>query len=162
MGHVHEARDPRQIRRNIQLFRTLADVDYGAGDRTGDWWLFQHLANGSREERIELERGQSQRAQAAWLARRHVESVIAEAGEPAIDLLLKLLAVAPDPSGSVAVGAGPLEDLINEHGDTVVDVVDRTARQHPEFAECLRSVYVEDGAIAPDTAARLAHWLAKG
>jgi len=33
------------------------------------------------------------------------------------------------------VGTGPLEDLINDHSDDLVDLVEQAARQSPEFAQ---------------------------
>jgi hypothetical protein len=123
------------------------------------WWLFQSLASGSRENRVDLERGESPTAQAAWAAREHVQRLIADGGESAIRAILELLAAAPDHEAIVTVGAGPLEDLINDHGDELVELVEQTARERPDFAASLRSVAVEDGRLKPATVERLARWL---
>jgi hypothetical protein len=74
-------------------------------------------------------------------------------------MILALLGPAPSDGGVIAVGAGPLEHLINEHGDEVVDEVEQAARQSPEFARALRAVAVDQGSIRASTADRLARWL---
>lgn len=112
-----------------------------------------------REDRVELERGESPRAQSAWAARERVERMVDDGGEAAIRVILELLATAPDHKGTVAVGAGPLEDLVNSHGDELVDQIEQAARQRPDFAASLRSVVVEDGSLRADTAELLARWL---
>jgi hypothetical protein len=38
------------------------------------------------------------------------------------------------------VGAGPLEDLLIEHGDSIIDRVEATAAADPRFARCLSVV----------------------
>ena len=57
-----------------------------------------------------------------------------------------------------AVGTGPLEDLVNDHGDVLVDEIEQAARQAPEFASALGSVSVEQGALRHETLQRLARW----
>src|SRR4051794_33249336 len=52
-------------------------------------------------------------------------------GDDAIPLVLALLEASAEEEASVAVGTGPLEDLINDHGDALADAVERTARQSP-------------------------------
>ena len=39
------------------------------------------------------------------------------------------------------VGAGPLEDLIEEHGDKFIDQIEREAAQSPVFKKMLASVW---------------------
>ena len=75
-------------------------------------------------------------------------------GADAIQLILALIARAPGDEGPVAVGKGPLEGLINDHGDALVDLVEQAARQSPEFAQA-----VEQGALTTESADRLARWL---
>src|SRR3954468_20506507 len=54
-------------------------------------------------------------------------------GDDAIPPVLALLEASAEEEASVAVGTGPLEDLINDHGDALADAVERTARQSPVF-----------------------------
>jgi len=66
-------------------------------------------------------------------------------GDDAIPLVLALLEASAEEEASVAVGTGPLEDLINDHGDALADAVERTARQSPLFARALGAVSLERG-----------------
>src|SRR3954469_15257480 len=55
------------------------------------WWLFQRLSTGEREDRLELERRETLRAQRAWLGYWFVEESIDRGGEEALDVVLRLL-----------------------------------------------------------------------
>ena len=124
-----------------------------------DWWLFQRMSAGPREDRVDLDRGESAGAVAAWAAHRSVHERV-DGGEPgALRLVVDLLSRAPNGAGVAAVGAGPLEDLVTQHGDALVEVIEATARRDPGFAACLGSVNVEDGTLGPETVNRLARWL---
>jgi hypothetical protein len=101
----------------------------------------------------------------------HLRKCKASWGEDAVGLILGLLDAAPGNAApgdaapgdaEVAVGAGPLEDLISEHGDELVDLIDRTARQRPDFAASLRSVSLEAGTLRTETMASLARWVHAG
>lgn len=129
-------------------------------DRTvEDWWLFQRMAAGPREDRVELDRGESPEALAAWAAYRSVHERVDGGDAGALRLVVDLLSLAPNGAGVAAVGAGPLEDLVTQHGDALVGAIEATARRNPGFAACLGSVQVEDGALGPETVNRLARWL---
>ncbi len=127
----------------------------------GDWWLFQRLSTGERADRLELDRGESSRANAAWLGYWCVEESIDRAGEEALDVVLRLLNSAPPEQGHI-VGAGPLEDLINAHGDALAGRIEELARPRPEFAACLGCVAVDDTALEPHTLSRLTRWVRTG
>lgn len=126
-----------------------------------DWWLFRTMWGGEREDRVELERGESVRAQSAWRAFEEVQSVLSEGGVDAVQLILGLLDAAPG-DAEVAVGSGPLEDLISDHGDELVDLIDRTARQRPDFAASLQSVSLAVGTLRQETMESLARWVHAG
>ena len=117
------------------------------------------MSAGERDERVELERAASPRAREAWRAYELVQQTMDIGGADAIRLILALLAGGPGDEGPVAVGTGPLEVLINDHGDDLVDLVEQAARQSPEFAQALRSVAVEQGTLTLESADRLARWL---
>jgi hypothetical protein len=125
------------------------------------WWLFRAMAGGEHEDRVELERGESVRAQRAWRAFAEVQSILRQGGEDAVGLILGLLDAATG-HAEVAVGPGPLEDLISEHGDNLVDLIDRTARQRPDFAASLQSVSLEAGTLRTETMDRLSRWVHAG
>lgn len=42
----------------------------------------------------------------------------------------------------LSVGAGPLEDLVHEHGHELLGDIEKLARGNPNFREALRGVYV--------------------
>ena len=88
-----------------------------------------------------------------------MRQTVDDGGNDAIRMILALLDTAPDGDGTVAVGTGPLEDLVNDHGDVLVDEIEQAARQAPEFASALGSVSVEQGALRHETLQRLARWL---
>jgi hypothetical protein len=117
------------------------------------------MSVGERPERIELERGESVRARKLWRAYEVVQQTMDTGGDNAIRLIVALLDAAPGDEGPAAVGPGPLEDLINEHGDDLADTLGQAARQSPEFAQALGAVAVEEGRLRPETVDRLARWL---
>ena len=123
------------------------------------WWLFRGMSVAGRGERVELQRGETLHAQEAWQAYWSVQQTMDDGGDDAIRLVLALLDAAPDDESMVLVAAGPLEDLINEHGDDLVELIEKTARQSSMFAGALESVWVDRVALRPETFDRLAPWL---
>ena len=117
------------------------------------------MSAGERGDRVELERAASPGAREAWRAYELVQQTMNIGGADAIRLIQALLATAPGDEGGVAVGTGPLEDLLNEHGNDLVDLVEQAARRSPKFAQALRLVAVEQGTLRPETTDRLARWL---
>ena len=61
------------------------------------WWLRHALGVGTRDERTELERGDSLRAARASRAWQLVQDVVDSGGGAALDLISALLAGAPRP-----------------------------------------------------------------
>src|SRR4051794_31552841 len=115
-----------------------------------DWRLFQRLSTGEREGRLELERRETLSAQRAWLGYWFVEESIDRGGEEALDVVLRLLDAAQREEEST-VGAVPLEDLVNAHGDALADRIEELARRRPNFAGCLASVALDESTLQPDT-----------
>jgi hypothetical protein len=66
---------------------------------------------------------------------------IEEEPEEAWDLILGLVARASDDDSLGWVAAGPLEDLLCEHGKTLIDRVERRARTDAKFNQCLKGVW---------------------
>lgn len=108
--------------------------------RPEDWWLFRRLNAGTREQRVDLQQGQSVDARAAQRAAEHVNDVITQGGAEAVSLITELLQSAADTDALVLVGSGPLEDLLHEHGAAVVEEVERLAAKSPRsrrrFGRC--------------------------
>jgi hypothetical protein len=128
--------------------------------RHEDWWLFHELSAGNRDQRLELDRGESPRATAAWRAWWKVDDTIEAGGREALDLVLRLLHAAPDEESAVAiVGAGPLEELVHGHGAELFDALSDLARRNPAFTAALRCVWLEHGALPADVERGLARWV---
>ena len=120
------------------------------------WWEYQRLSNGSRADRKALESGD---ARDALRARVVVNEVVDVGGSKAVEWLAVLNDAAPPGDDGVAVGCGPLEDLINEHADSVIDEIERLARRSPAFARALSHVWPASSAMAKATELRLAVWI---
>ena len=122
-----------------------------------DWWEYHRLARGSREDRKGLERGEPAGACAArWAVNARVEA----GGVAAVELVHALCRAEPVNDEGMTVGCGPLEDLVHEHGDDVIDEIEQRARLFPEFARALSHVWLEDGHVSEGTAVRLRRWIA--
>jgi len=122
----------------------------------GDWWDYQRLSRGSREERKALELGGSARARAAHDL---VDEAVQRGGSDAAELLAVLAEATPAGDDGTAVGVGPLEDLIHEHGDDLIGEIVSCARQRPQFAQALAFAWVERGHLAASTEDRLRPWV---
>jgi hypothetical protein len=64
--------------------------------------------------------------------------------EVAWDLVLTLVHTAPDDNALACVGAGPLEDLLCQHGATLIERVEAVARNDAHFVRCLAQVWGEN------------------
>ncbi|GAA4361675.1 hypothetical protein GCM10023145_38770 [Angustibacter luteus] len=120
-----------------------------------NWWEFQRRTVGSRQERRALEQGQPAEVQAADDA---VRAMVDAGGDAGVAFLRRLNDASPPHDDGETVGAGPLEDLLHEHGDSVVDAIELNARQSPSFARALSHAWLEKGHNTPAVEARLARW----
>jgi hypothetical protein len=66
---------------------------------------------------------------------------IDENPDAAWNLVLGLIARAPDDDSLGWVGAGPLEDLLCHHGEMLIDRVEQLAKADPRFKQCLAGVW---------------------
>lgn len=121
-----------------------------------NWWEYHRRARGDRDERKALSVGEPAEVCAAYEL---VSQRIDDGGTQAVQLLAALVDTAPAGDGGTTVGSGPLENLLHEHGDSVIDEVERTARRSIAFAEALSQVWLERGRLSPATEQRLAIWL---
>lgn len=121
-----------------------------------NWWEFQRRARGSRDERVALSLDEGTDL---GDARDIVDDRMLAGGTEAVELLVALNEAAPAEDGGVSVGCGPLEDLIHEHGDALIDVIDASARQNPDFAKAMSHVWLEPGHLTKETEARLSRWI---
>jgi hypothetical protein len=120
------------------------------------WWQYQRLATGSRAQRKALSVGEPAEAVAGWEA---VRDRVDAGGTDALRIVVELISTATDDTCLAAVGAGPLEDLLHEHGDSLIDAIETEARRSPPFANALASVWVAPHTLAPNTERRLGPWI---
>jgi hypothetical protein len=126
------------------------------GELCARWWDHLRLSQGDRWQRKALELGEPADACAAADT---VREWIHTGGIDAIHLIVALIETAPDDAGIASVGAGPLEDLVHEHGDVLIDDLDRLARQNPTFNQAMSSVWLAAGTLNPDAERRLRKWI---
>jgi hypothetical protein len=124
-----------------------------------DWWEHSRLSCGSREERKALSVG---RPHGPAVADEALSDLVSTGSPDVILLLADLVDAGPSRSSAVIVGTGPLEDLVHEHGDALIDELETLARRRPTFRAALSSVAIDDGAIAEGTASRIRSLLSKG
>ncbi|MFC1432486.1 DUF6869 domain-containing protein [Streptacidiphilus sp. N1-3] len=120
------------------------------------WWEGTRLASGTREERTAWNLGEPADVDAGYEAT--VER-IDQGDEGSLELVMTLLRSAPDDFGVVLVGAGPLEDLVKEHGNGLSLQIEQLARQCPLFTRALSSVWMSSGTLSPEAEGRLAPWI---
>ncbi|HEU0242135.1 MAG TPA: hypothetical protein VFR11_23180 [Micromonosporaceae bacterium] len=105
---------------------------------------------------MQLSLGEPERVQAAHDT---IAAVVHAGGPDAVALLVALNDGGPPDDDGATVGCGLLEDLIHEHGDALVDVLDETARKTPSFARAMSYVWLSRGHLLPETEGRLARWI---
>jgi hypothetical protein len=116
---------------------SLADVDWGALPpehlprdvaELVDGWIANYLVGGNRDNRHFW----------AWEAANHLAHAY-----PREALAFVLAVVERQLSDEVrfSMAAGPLEDLLAHNGPTVIDEIERLARERPLFRETLRGVW---------------------
>jgi len=116
------------------------------------WWEHQRLNAGDRDERKKLATGQPREAIDAWV---EVSDLVDEGSVGVVLLLADLVDAGPPDTGPSVVGSGPLEDLVHEHGDVLIDELETLGRQRPSFRAALSSVNIEAGWITHATSTRI-------
>ena len=64
-----------------------------------------------------------------------------------LDVILKILGqIDPNPKNKLfsALAVGPLEDLLHENGNKVIDRIDEVARKNPNFKKLLNGVWYSE------------------
>jgi hypothetical protein len=125
-------------------------------DVVSGWWEYQRLSAGNRAERKNLELGEPRRA---VVAAERVYEHIRGGGLTALALVKALVDAAASADDLALVGAGPVEDLLVEHGRALIDEIDRLARQAPHFASALAGVWWSSAEAGPEVTARLETWI---
>ena len=120
------------------------------------WWEYQRLQRGTPEERRALQAGHPAHVCASWA---EVRARIAAGGMPALELVVAILGASRSDEDVSLVGAGPLEDLVHKHGDTLVDAIEDLAARDGRFAHALSRVWLAKGVLRPSTELRLSKWI---
>jgi hypothetical protein len=132
---------------------SIGDDDHLA--LVANWWEWHRLSRGNRAERVALEQGQPE---PAWAAYRLISEQVAANSPGIVELLAALNDAAPVDDDGVTVGCGELENLLNEHGDAVIDEVETQAHAKQEFARAVAFVRISGGAVSDATTTRLKSW----
>jgi hypothetical protein len=88
-------------------------------------------------------------------AREQISGLVETGGEDVVQLLAELIDAAPADDKGVAVGCGPLEDLVHAHGRDLLDELELRWRREPSFRAALSHVWLDEGSFDPATYARL-------
>ena len=94
-----------------------------------DWIALQHAAEGSEERERLLD------------THDRVSDLVLEQPESAWCFVLEALRIDSSTAVKETLSAGPLEDLLAQHGPLVVDRIEKQARLSPEFASLLGGVW---------------------
>jgi hypothetical protein len=111
------------------------------------WWQYQRLTTGTRPERLT--------ADDWYWAWENVTAMINDKDERVVELLVSLTESARSPEDVQTVGAGPIEDLLSEHGSwlattegsAMLDQLADISRTNKKFRQALGSVWHESGEI---------------
>ena len=104
----------------------LASLRHIAENTAADFWAWEAVGD--------IARGPS--AEAAW------------------DLVVTLVRRAPDEQLG-RIGAGPLEDLVNEHGPALVEWIEGECRRDARFKEALGRIWLTSGELPTEVEARI-------
>lgn len=116
-------------------------------DVVSGWWEYQRLSAGNRQARKNLELGEPRSAVVAADA---VHDLIRRGGVTGLALVKGLVDAATSADDLVLVAAGPLEDLLVEHGRDMIDEIDLLARQNPRFAAAMSGVWWSSAEAGPE------------
>lgn len=133
----------------------MADDEQTIHELADGWLEYQRLARGHREQRKALEQG---KPTSVHLANEKVRDRIDAGGQAALELVLALLSAGGWDEVST-VAAGPLEDLIHQHGDELIDDIEPLARQDDRFRAALGSVWLARGTLPVEVEQRFAQWM---
>lgn len=123
---------PADVWRRVER-ATNGTTDYNTDDPVG------------REQKLTYD---AERVVGAWFAYEAVfwaserlQDLLAKDPEVAWRTIVLLIERAPSDERLGPVGAGPLEDLLNDHGDMFIDRIEAAARTDSRFRACLASVW---------------------
>lgn len=106
------------------------------------WWEHNRLSTGTRAERKALSMGEPHGPARAG---DHVRDVIQRGGPEALALLRALAQRTPAGAFIGDVGAGPVEDLVHEHGEQGAALIAAAAREDRTFARAVAGMWMPSG-----------------
>jgi len=80
-----------------------------------------------------------------WACDDVISIVHDEAPDRAYDVIYRLFQRAPTDEALAAVAAGPLESLLSDHGESIIERIEGAAAADPRFRLCLAGVWRTDG-----------------
>jgi hypothetical protein len=92
------------------------------------------------EEYAYRQRGDHAHADECFWAWEWVDDAARVGSDDVIDLLVALADAAADDFALGYLGAGPVEDLVNNHGERLIDAIETAASEHPAFAGTLSGI----------------------
>ena len=85
-----------------------------------------------------------------WWAYEALMTLWRESPDEALDVIIDLTQSADDDDLIEAVGAGPLEDLVREHGASMIDAIEMRAKSDVRFRQALSHVWIaKEDATSP-------------
>ena len=112
----------------------------------GYWEHYRRTTSIDRAERLTADD-----TQWAWAA---VDDLVRSHPEAVVEVLVTLADTAPDDEALAYLGAGPVEDLIRNASDVVVDRIEGAACRNENFRTAVRCAWF-DHAVSETVAARL-------
>jgi len=101
-----------------------------------------------------LRHASERREEDFWAFDRVGEVVRGPDPERAFELVEALVRAAPDDRLGY-IGAGPVEDLVEQHSAVLIDWIEGAARRDPRFREALASIWLVVEDVSSDALARL-------
>lgn len=99
------------------------------------WRYFALSTSDRRKDRLLAVQGGDDRA-SEW-----VDEAASSGRNEAVDLIERLARAAPDDAAVAYLGAGPLENLLNNHGVRLLDELEQAARRSKPFRAALATVW---------------------
>jgi hypothetical protein len=105
------------------------------------YWTYHSLRAGGREEQLAADEWFW-----AWEA---VQETVHSDPSKALEIVAALVETAPGEADVDYIGAGPLEDLVREHGPMLIDQIDMLARRAPRFRRAVNAMWLSEDVPAP-------------
>lgn len=100
------------------------------------YWKYHSLHAGGRQDRLAADE---------WFwAWELVQETIQRDPSEALEIVVALVETASNEADLDYVGAGPLEDLVRERGEVLIDQLDMLARRDPRFRRAVNAMWLSE------------------